>query len=64
MSATKNGNPAFDRMMESARMEDETSHERYLEQAYLMQRQAKENKQEATRRKASLKPAERHSNPN
>ena len=54
MSATKN-NPAFDRMMEEARLNDDLNDERYVEELYLNSRKAALPKEEPT-----LKPAERH----
>ena len=45
MSMTKR-NPAFDRMMEEARLHDDLSHERYAEELYLNSRKGVMPKQE------------------
>ena len=55
---TKN-QPAFDRMMEEARLNDELNDERYAEELYLNSRKAALPKEEPT-----LKPADRHNTTN
>ena len=55
MSATKNS-PAFDRMMEEARLRDECSYERYAEELYRNRMNGDKPKKD--------KPAERHNTTN
>lgn len=54
MSATKNS-PAFDRMMEAARLNDDLNDERYAEELYMNHRKGKmpEQPKEATRKPAT-----------